>query len=314
MTSTQFEFRAESNAGVTPPAYTGHARLVIPTALPTWARSEQFGLAGPRELPVREPAADLFPGILGANSRDNPSSLDRIQNQPIMDIQMAESAMQSTTESATDPETVPGRVVDNPVSQRMLEQFNMIQRHSNRSAQGRGRGNNGANTRDQRQEVSEASSFDGDVRSCPICLQDFAARERIYRFPCRHMVHSECWETHLSHRQQDRLAELGRLSECPTCRGSGEIIATFLYVAPREVSRGRIVHLSTRELMIGQRASSRAHSQDSNQSFSSVQSQVTHVQHTFLQVMLPVNPATGTNVPPGYHPCLLYTSPSPRDS
>ena len=204
---------------------------------------------------------------------------------------MAESAMQSATESATEQGLTPGRIMDNPVSQRMLEQFHMVQQHSNRPSQSRGRGNNGANTRDQRQEISEVSSFDGGVRSCPICLQDFAARERVYRFPCRHMVHSECWETHLSHRHHDRLAELGRLLECPTCRGSGEIIATFLYVAPREVSRGRIVHVSTQELTIGQRASSRAHSQDSNQSFSSVQSQVTQVHHTFMQVMLPVNPA-----------------------
>ena len=66
--------------------------------------------------------------------------------------------------------------------------------------------------------------------------------------------------------------------------------------------------MSTQEMTIGQRASSRAHSQDSNQSFSSVQSQVTHVHHTFMQVMLPVNPATGTNVPPGYHPDQSYAN------
>ena len=74
------------------------------------------------------------------------------------------------------------------------------------------------------------ASFHGDVRTCTICQQDYRDNEELVRLRCRHTFHEECWSTAVIH-------DAGM--ECPTCRGIGEVTATFRFVEPTSPQRSR---------------------------------------------------------------------------
>ena len=74
------------------------------------------------------------------------------------------------------------------------------------------------------------ASFHGDVRTCTICEQDYRDNEELVRLRCRHTFHEECWSTAVIH-------DAGM--ECPTCRGIGEVTATFRFVEPTSPQRSR---------------------------------------------------------------------------
>jgi hypothetical protein len=75
--------------------------------------------------------------------------------------------------------------------------------------------------------------FDGDNRSCTVCIQDFEAGQRVIRLRCRHVFHGDCWmAVHLAHstRTENIPTQRDDLPDCPNCRGLGEIIALWDYV------------------------------------------------------------------------------------
>ena len=85
--------------------------------------------------------------------------------------------------------------------------------------------------------------FDGDNRSCTVCIQDFEHGQRVVRLRCRHVFHGDCWmAVHLAHnarampRNSLRATEVGP-TECPNCRGVGEIIALWDYIDPEHVTQ-----------------------------------------------------------------------------
>ena len=80
--------------------------------------------------------------------------------------------------------------------------------------------------------------FDGDNRSCTVCIQDFEHGQRVVRLRCRHVFHGDCWmAVHVSH--TNRAAERLTLDnpECPNCRGVGEIIALWDFIDPQHVTQ-----------------------------------------------------------------------------
>ena len=39
--------------------------------------------------------------------------------------------------------------------------------------------------------------FDGDNRTCTICIQEFSADQRVIRLMCRHVFHGDCWTRYM---------------------------------------------------------------------------------------------------------------------
>ena len=75
-------------------------------------------------------------------------------------------------------------------ARRFMNQFHMVQQQ-NESFRTKGKGKGHLNVNNS--EGTTPASFDGDVRSCPICVEEFQAGEAVQRFICRHMVHVLCW-------------------------------------------------------------------------------------------------------------------------
>lgn len=67
--------------------------------------------------------------------------------------------------------------------------------------------------------------YEGDERTCPICIEEYLDQEQLVRFPCRHTTHADCWTQQLLVEEDP---------PCPCCRGSGRVVATFTYIAPRQ--------------------------------------------------------------------------------
>ena len=73
--------------------------------------------------------------------------------------------------------------------------------------------------------------YDGDNRTCTICIQEFGAGQRVIRLTCRHVFHGDCW-TRLM------MSEPSATSiECPNCRGPGHLIAMWNYIDPLELTQ-----------------------------------------------------------------------------
>ena len=63
--------------------------------------------------------------------------------------------------------------------------------------------------------------YDGDLKSCSICLMDFDDGEVVIRVVCRHMFHVECYNDYVISEQNP---------VCPNCRGAPTISARFRFV------------------------------------------------------------------------------------
>ena len=61
------------------------------------------------------------------------------------------------------------------------------------------------------------------VNRCSICLDEYAAGDRLIRLACRHSFHEACW-TEILLREEN--------PDCPCCRGGGRVIANFQYIDP----------------------------------------------------------------------------------
>ena len=82
---------------------------------------------------------------------------------------------------------------------------------------------------DQSSNIDVPVIYDGDDRTCTICLSDFEHGQRVLRLRCRHVFHTECWERQL-YNWRERSTVLH--PECPNCRGVGNVIAVWKYLDP----------------------------------------------------------------------------------
>ena len=80
-------------------------------------------------------------------------------------------------------------------------------------------------------EPPTAPVWDGDVRTCSICRQDFVERmspepEKVCRLSCRHMFHLDCWQQlTIKASVQPSIPQQDGIPECPNCLGRGDCIA-----------------------------------------------------------------------------------------
>ena len=80
--------------------------------------------------------------------------------------------------------------------------------------------------------------FDGDNRSCTICIQDFEHGQRVVRVRCRHVFHGDCWmAVHLAHANRRTERTISDIPECPNCRGVGDIIALWDFIDPEHITQ-----------------------------------------------------------------------------
>ena len=91
--------------------------------------------------------------------------------------------------------------------------------------------------------------FDGDNRTCTICIQEFSADQRVIRLMCRHVFHGDCWTRYM-------MSDQGTPTiECPNCRGSGNLIAMWNYIDPTEITQPGATNLLS-QVQGGQEADS----------------------------------------------------------
>ena len=64
-------------------------------------------------------------------------------------------------------------------------------------------------------------AFQGNVDECPICWDAFEEGDRVSRLPCRHALHTSCWEAQRTH----------GFRECPVCRGGDRRVAEWHWVS-----------------------------------------------------------------------------------
>ena len=76
--------------------------------------------------------------------------------------------------------------------------------------------------------IDAPPDFDGDERTCSLCLMAFVAHERVCRLPCRHMFHYDCWERYVLHHRATPHAR--PVPDCPNCRGSGRLVAIWRFI------------------------------------------------------------------------------------
>ena len=91
------------------------------------------------------------------------------------------------------------------------------------------------------QQHEPAVEFDGDDRTCPICLSDFQHGERVVRLRCRHVLHRGCNDDLMQH-------DDGTIVRCPVCRGRGDAIAYYRFIAegrPMEPPPEQMPHAPT---------------------------------------------------------------------
>ena len=69
-------------------------------------------------------------------------------------------------------------------------------------------------------------NYQGSDNSCSICQQEFSHHDQVVRLPCRHVFHLSCYDEYVSRTENE--------PTCPNCRGSGEVIARWSYVAETE--------------------------------------------------------------------------------
>ena len=79
--------------------------------------------------------------------------------------------------------------------------------------------------------------FDGDNRTCTICIQEFIGGQRVVRLMCRHVFHGDCWTRFMMSENTSPTIE------CPNCRGSGVLIAMWDYIDPLEITQPGAINL-----------------------------------------------------------------------
>ena len=67
--------------------------------------------------------------------------------------------------------------------------------------------------------------YTGTDDQCSICADHFAAGDDVLRLRCRHCFHGICYSEYVAHHPSE-----GQPS-CPNCRGGGQIVARFTYIA-----------------------------------------------------------------------------------
>ena len=77
--------------------------------------------------------------------------------------------------------------------------------------------------------------YEGDERTCTLCLDEFVDRVTCVRLSCRHMFHADCYEQF--QRVQMSSASAGAVfPDCPNCRAHApHVIARFPYIAPEDL-------------------------------------------------------------------------------
>merc|ERR1712240_1007670 len=65
--------------------------------------------------------------------------------------------------------------------------------------------------------------YEGTDDECSFCREPHRDGERVVRFACRHVFHTECWNRWCSERPSRC---------CPNCRGAGVCIAVWNYIGP----------------------------------------------------------------------------------
>eukprot|EP00971_Amphidinium_carterae_P182281 3617632-Amphidinium_carterae.1 len=66
-------------------------------------------------------------------------------------------------------------------------------------------------------------------------MEQFAGDELCCRLVCRHLFHSSCYERYSLHHVQRSPQPASAQPDCPNCRGSGRITATFRYIAAVDI-------------------------------------------------------------------------------
>lgn len=103
----------------------------------------------------------------------------------------------------------------------------------------RTRGEQAATTTSQPLNPGEANAvrqqeppinYQGSDNACSICQHEFDHHDQVVRLPCRHVFHLQCYDEYVSRTDSE--------PTCPNCRGSGEVIARWAYVAESTPNQG----------------------------------------------------------------------------
>jgi len=181
--------------------------------------------------PTVSTPAPLFPGAAGM---DAPSTLDNVDS--VQQTWWTEGSLEEWWASGTLPPPEVARLSTLEVEhQPFIDVFHQVQAHNEQMYQkgkGKGRGLRNGSAEDtpvppspRQADADGTIDFDGDDRTCAICLEAFASGDRVLRIVCRHVFHIHCWNDMLISSESDVQ------DRCPSCRGSARILARFRFIA-----------------------------------------------------------------------------------
>ena len=215
-------------ASASPALPRNYTTMPMPDDIANWAMMPEFGFIQNEGL-ASPATTQMFPGAYGQSV---PSTLDRYHHATIDAHAHIESTLQRYQELGQDERvfaapSVTSRSTLDPVHHHFIDTFQDVQRFIERTREDRrqaikGKGKDKGKAPFQTDEA-ETIDFDGDDRTCPICMSEFERDDRCLRLVCRHVYHVHCWNDLL-------IANDTPIHRCPTCRGGARVIARFRFI------------------------------------------------------------------------------------